>query len=297
MAAKYTQASFLCVDVDECKQTSEQNGIRAMPTVILFSKKQKLESMKGPSPDALEAEIEKRAKSLAPAKRAVWGSEPASAGTAAGGGGNSLSSSAAPQAEGAGSSLGLSEKQQVAVDGLAAAFTLTPPQAEWLLRNAGWNADTAAMAHLSNPGGAEEAVGAAPCVGSTGVGTGGPSSATGSGAAAAGSAIATGAKDDAVEAAAAAGAGSTCRLQFRMGGFRATASLPSSMTIGQVFRWVGARIDAGVRFTLSVRRTAAEQDELSPESGNTLVEAGLSPRGLVLVDAEGATKFEGAKAV
>lgn len=263
--------------------------------------------MQGPSPEALAAEIEKRAKALAPAKRAVWGApaaEPAPGSSVAAGGG---AGSAAGGASTGAAPPGVSPAQAAQAAALAAAFTLTQAQAVWLLQKTNWNADLAAEMHLGNPGAAERAVGASAATGPPSLGRSSSADRAageapifgGAGAGAPeGSAVATGAKDaDAEKAAAGDGGAAQSRVQFRMGALRCTAALGRGMTVAQLFAWVGARIDAGARFTMKVRRSAAEQELLKPSDGQTIEEAGMAPRALVLVEAEGATKFDGAKKV
>lgn len=57
LSNKYTAAVFLKVDVDQCQETAQSNGVRAMPTFMFFRNKTKLDEMRGADVVGLEAKI------------------------------------------------------------------------------------------------------------------------------------------------------------------------------------------------------------------------------------------------
>lgn len=59
MSDKYTNAVFLKIDVDECQETAQECGIRAMPTFQFYKNSKKVDEFSGASPDKLKAMIEK----------------------------------------------------------------------------------------------------------------------------------------------------------------------------------------------------------------------------------------------
>ncbi|TGO82030.1 hypothetical protein BPOR_0941g00010 [Botrytis porri] len=62
----YPAAHFIKIDVDELPEVSQELGIRAMPTFIIFKGEQKIAEVVGANPAALESAI----------KSAVEGVEP-----------------------------------------------------------------------------------------------------------------------------------------------------------------------------------------------------------------------------
>ena len=56
---KYSKAKFYKLDVDEVPDVAQELGIRAMPTFLLFKKKEKIAEVVGANPKALEAAIQK----------------------------------------------------------------------------------------------------------------------------------------------------------------------------------------------------------------------------------------------
>ncbi|KAL9941955.1 hypothetical protein D7B24_004591 [Verticillium nonalfalfae] len=54
LSEKYTSVNFLKIDVDEVPDLSQELGIRAMPTFMVFKDGQKVEEIVGANPPALE---------------------------------------------------------------------------------------------------------------------------------------------------------------------------------------------------------------------------------------------------
>lgn len=61
MSNTYLSMDFLKVDVDKCEESAASNGISAMPTFAVFINNQKVETLRGADPDALEKMIRKYA--------------------------------------------------------------------------------------------------------------------------------------------------------------------------------------------------------------------------------------------
>lgn len=59
LSMDYPKAVFLKVDVDQCTDTAQSNGITAMPTFIFFRNKVKVDRLSGADPGALEEKIKK----------------------------------------------------------------------------------------------------------------------------------------------------------------------------------------------------------------------------------------------
>jgi len=57
LAAKYSHNLFLKVDVDECQQTANDYKVQAMPTFMFFKNGQKIDSVRGADPQALEDKV------------------------------------------------------------------------------------------------------------------------------------------------------------------------------------------------------------------------------------------------
>lgn len=57
LAAKYSHNLYLKVDVDECSQTANDYKVQAMPTFMFFKNGQKIDSVRGADPQALEDKI------------------------------------------------------------------------------------------------------------------------------------------------------------------------------------------------------------------------------------------------
>jgi thioredoxin 1 len=55
----YPEAHFVKVDVDAVPDVAQELGIRAMPTFLLFKNGEKVETVVGANPPALEAAIKK----------------------------------------------------------------------------------------------------------------------------------------------------------------------------------------------------------------------------------------------
>lgn len=58
LSNKYTQAVFLKVDIDHCRETALSQGVSAVPTFIFFRSKAKLATLRGADPASLEAKIQ-----------------------------------------------------------------------------------------------------------------------------------------------------------------------------------------------------------------------------------------------
>jgi len=58
LAAEYSHNLFLDVDVDECPQTANDNKVQAMPTFMFFKNGQKIDSIRGADPEALESKVQ-----------------------------------------------------------------------------------------------------------------------------------------------------------------------------------------------------------------------------------------------
>ncbi|KAM0281109.1 hypothetical protein ACHAQH_003688 [Verticillium albo-atrum] len=56
---KYTDVNFLKIDVDEVPDLSQELGIRAMPTFMVFKDGQKVEEIVGANPPAIEKALQK----------------------------------------------------------------------------------------------------------------------------------------------------------------------------------------------------------------------------------------------
>lgn len=50
---EYTDTTFIKIDVDELPELSQELGIRAMPTFILFKNNEKVEEVVGAAPPAI----------------------------------------------------------------------------------------------------------------------------------------------------------------------------------------------------------------------------------------------------
>lgn len=59
LSQKYPKAVFLKVDVDQCQETAQSQGVSAMPTFIFYRNKVKIDSQRGADPNALEEKIKK----------------------------------------------------------------------------------------------------------------------------------------------------------------------------------------------------------------------------------------------
>ncbi|XP_062607510.1 thioredoxin-like protein 1 [Saccostrea cucullata] len=59
LSLKYTNVVFLKLDVDQCQETAQSQGVTAMPTFIFYKNKVKVDEMKGADPAALEEKIKK----------------------------------------------------------------------------------------------------------------------------------------------------------------------------------------------------------------------------------------------
>ncbi|XP_077996556.1 thioredoxin-like protein 1 [Glandiceps talaboti] len=57
LSTAFPAAVFLKVDVDQCSQTAQSNGVTAMPTFMFFRNKVKLDEMRGADPTALQEKI------------------------------------------------------------------------------------------------------------------------------------------------------------------------------------------------------------------------------------------------
>jgi len=56
-STKYSQAVFLKIDVDQCKDVAEKCGISAMPTFQFYKNRVKIDELRGADPSALESKI------------------------------------------------------------------------------------------------------------------------------------------------------------------------------------------------------------------------------------------------
>lgn len=59
LSQKYHKAVFLKVDVDQCQETAQSQGVTAMPTFIFYRNKVKIDLQRGADPAALEEKIKK----------------------------------------------------------------------------------------------------------------------------------------------------------------------------------------------------------------------------------------------
>ncbi|KAB7499491.1 Thioredoxin-like protein 1 [Armadillidium nasatum] len=57
MSSKYKNANFLKVDIQNCPNSAQLNGVQATPTFIFFRNKTKIDSIRGANMEALEAKI------------------------------------------------------------------------------------------------------------------------------------------------------------------------------------------------------------------------------------------------
>jgi thioredoxin len=57
LSTKYPNAAFLKVDVDECTDTAQTNGVTAMPTFVFFRNKTKVDRMQGADTATLESKV------------------------------------------------------------------------------------------------------------------------------------------------------------------------------------------------------------------------------------------------
>jgi len=57
LSSKYPDSIFLKVDVDECSDTAQNQGVSAMPTFNFYKNKIKIDSIKGANPIALEEKV------------------------------------------------------------------------------------------------------------------------------------------------------------------------------------------------------------------------------------------------
>ncbi|XP_028393303.1 protein disulfide isomerase-like 2-1 [Dendronephthya gigantea] len=58
LSNQFTDAVFLKVDVDQCREAAASFGIRAMPTFLFFLHGQKVDEMKGADPETLREKIQ-----------------------------------------------------------------------------------------------------------------------------------------------------------------------------------------------------------------------------------------------
>lgn len=59
MSNRYPKAVFLKIDVDQCQDTAQREGVMAMPTFIFYRNKVKVDMMRGADSAALEEKIKK----------------------------------------------------------------------------------------------------------------------------------------------------------------------------------------------------------------------------------------------
>ncbi|XP_011425198.2 thioredoxin-like protein 1 [Crassostrea angulata] len=59
LSLKYPNVVFLKVDVDQCQETAQSQGVTAMPTFIFYKNKVKVDEMKGADAAALEEKIKR----------------------------------------------------------------------------------------------------------------------------------------------------------------------------------------------------------------------------------------------
>ncbi|KAH9489583.1 Thioredoxin-like protein 1 [Bulinus truncatus] len=59
MSTKYPKAVFLKIDVDQCQDTAQREGVSAMPTFIFYRNKVKVDMMRGADATLLEEKIKK----------------------------------------------------------------------------------------------------------------------------------------------------------------------------------------------------------------------------------------------
>ncbi|KAL5020141.1 hypothetical protein ScPMuIL_003033 [Solemya velum] len=59
LSAKYPRAVFLKVDVDQCQETAQREGVTSMPTFIFYRNKIKIDQMRGADAAVLEEKIKK----------------------------------------------------------------------------------------------------------------------------------------------------------------------------------------------------------------------------------------------
>lgn len=57
-SAKYENAHFYKIDVDEVPEVAQEMAVRAMPTFLFFKDGEKVESLVGANPPALQKAIE-----------------------------------------------------------------------------------------------------------------------------------------------------------------------------------------------------------------------------------------------
>ena len=62
MAAALPQAKFVKVDVDECKEVSQQYGVSSMPTFKMFRGGEVVDTMQGADENALKEKVESESK-------------------------------------------------------------------------------------------------------------------------------------------------------------------------------------------------------------------------------------------
>ncbi|KAK3095560.1 hypothetical protein FSP39_016107 [Pinctada imbricata] len=57
LSLKYTSVVFLKVDVDQCQETAQSQGVTAMPTFLFYKNKEKVDELRGADQNALEEKI------------------------------------------------------------------------------------------------------------------------------------------------------------------------------------------------------------------------------------------------